>query len=256
MAQQVRGAVNTKRDLGITGTTYGVDGACRTSVSPVRGARASWTAATSNCASTRGVQDWASVGWRPMMADQGKRDMQAQLGNSARCSRPTRRGWRWCGSSRGDSLALAAKRLRVRRCIRMQSTEAAVKARRRVVLQWDAVATTVGWAVGRQTRTASDFGETWLSSGAQGRLRTRRYGSPACVAIRGVACGSQAPALSVVYGGWREDGPEALSRIEDAIESAYRKAPMLGMVYSRGWVLTVVLSVGLSVCRYGAVGRG
>jgi hypothetical protein len=52
MAQQVRGAVNTKRDLGITGTTYGVYGACRTSVSPVRGARASWMAATSNCAST------------------------------------------------------------------------------------------------------------------------------------------------------------------------------------------------------------
>jgi hypothetical protein len=58
------------------------------------------------------------------------------------------------------------------------------------------------------------------------------------------ACGSQAPALSVVYGGWREDGPEALSRIEDAIESAYRNALMLGMVYSRGWVLSEVLSAG------------
>jgi hypothetical protein len=39
-----------------------------------------------------------------------------------------------------------------------------------------------------------------------------------------VVCGSQAPALSVVCGGWSEDGPEeALSRIEEAIESAYRK---------------------------------
>jgi hypothetical protein len=122
----------------------------------------------------------------------------------------------------------------------MQSTEAAAKAHRRVVLQWDAVATTVGWAVGRQTWTASNFGKTWLSSGAQGWLRTRRYGSPACVAIHPTGGECVVRRLlrllcSAVYGGWREDGPEeALSRIEEAMVSAYRKALTPDMVYMVG----------------------